>query len=347
MSIRPFAEAFEARFRQIEGALSIDPPPEGVRRMVWDRTLGLRNRFPALQDALATASSLPQTALGRSDVVSMRENRVALPTGEPDPLPEGHEPLGGARFAGYAEQSLGGSMPVLFHRWCVEQARQVTPVAYARGGGEAAAPNRSVPDVSATAEAIFADPDAQVGFCHDLVDKALGIGRGSVGHPDAADGFIWHPATVVFGPEHLEAFAEGAARAMFAAAWSRTTSENLSGLDVLEAAPATPADALLEGYRLAGRCEAANGMSIDDLVEAARMADCGGDQDVYEARSHVMGGLAEGEEFGRSYALSACGNGTSWFDRHADFDLRPVRFEYDGPDMVAEEPQASLPSPRF
>ncbi|WP_447702157.1 hypothetical protein [Methylobacterium fujisawaense] len=235
-----------------------------------------------------------------------------MPSADPDPLPEGHEPLGGARFAGYVEQSLGGSKTVLFLRWCLEDARLAIPTA----------PGHVVPDIVCAAEVRFVDPEERRRFCRDLVDKALGIGPEE--HPDAAHGFVWHPETVVFGPEHLAAFAEGAARAMFAAAWSLETCSNPTGADPSGDAPATPPDALLEGYRLAGRCEAANRMPIDDIVEAARIAD-GGE------------GVAEPEEFGRCYALSACGHGASWFDRHADFDLKSVSFEYAGP-AVGHEP---------
>jgi hypothetical protein len=186
----------------------------------------------------------------------MRGSRVALPSADPDPLPEGHEPLGGARFAGYVEQSLGGSKTVLFLRWCLEDARLAIPTA----------PGHVVPDIVCAAEVRFVDPEERRRFCRDLVDKALGIGPEE--HPDAAHGFVWHPETVVFGP--------------------------------------------------------ANRMPIDDIVEAARIAD-GGE------------GVAEPEEFGRCYALSACGHGASWFDRHADFDLKSVSFEYAGP-AVGHEP---------
>jgi hypothetical protein len=322
MSVRPYAEAFEARFRQIEDVLSVDPPPHGVRRMIWDRTWGLRRRFPALQDALASTSPFPQVALDRSDVEAMRVGRVALPCGGPDALPEGLEPLGGARFAGYVEQSLGGSVDVLFQRWCLERARSAAPVG--------SAPSAQV--VADSADARFADPEELKRFCRDLVDKALGIGPEE--HPDAAHGFVWHPETVVFGPEHLAAFAEGAARAMFAAAWSHESCSNPTGADPSGDAPATPPDALLEGYRLAGRCEAANLMPIDDIVEAARIAD-GGE------------GVAEPEEFGRCYALSACGHGASWFDRHADFDLKPVSFEYAGPAVGHETSVDHAYAPRI
>lgn len=311
MSVRPFAEAFEARFRQIEEVLSVDPPPQGVRRLIWDRTWGLRRRFPALQDALASTSPFPQLALGRSDVEAMRGSRVALPSADADPLPEGHEPLGGARFAGYVEQSLGGSMDVLFLRWCLENerdARSAIPPA----------PGHVVPDIVCAAEVRVVDPEERRRFCRGLVDKALGIGPED--HRDAVYGFVWHPPTVVFGPEHLAAFADGAARAMSAAAWSSEACSASDDTDPSGGAPETPPDALLEGYRLAGCCEAANRMSIDDIVETARIAD-GGE------------GQAEPEEFGRFYALSACGHGSSWFDRHADFDLKSVRFEYVGPEV--------------
>jgi hypothetical protein len=322
MSVRPYAEAFEARFRQIEEMLSVDPPPQGVRRMIWDRTWGLRRRFPALQDALASTSPFPQVALGRSDVEAMLGSRVALPAGDPDSLPEGLEPLGGARFAGYAEQALGGCMNVLFQRWCLEQARSARP----------AGSVHDVPVVARGTDAGFAGPDDRNRFCRDLVDKALGIGPED--HPDAAHGFVWHPEAIVFGPEHLHAFAEGAARAMSAAAWSPEAGPDPTVAQPSGDAPATPPDALLEGYRLAGRCEAANLMSIDDIIEAARIADGGED-------------VGRPEEFGRSYALSACGHGTSWFDRHADFELKSVRFEYAGPAVGYETSVDHSYAPRF
>lgn len=322
MSVRPYAEGFEARFRQIEDVLSLDPPPHGVRRMIWDRTWGLRRRFPALQDALASTSPFPQVALDRSDVEAMRVGRVALPRSGHDALPDGLEPIGGARFAGYVEQSLGGSVEVLFQRWCLEQARYATPAGSAP----------SVQVVGGSADALFANPLERNRFCRDLVDKALGIGPED--HPDAAHGFVWHPETVVFGPEHLAAFAEGAARAMFAAAWSLETCPNQSGANPSGGEPDAPPDALLEGYRLAGRCEAANLMPIDDIVEAARIAD-------------GIEGVAEPEEFGRYYALSACGHGASWFDHHADFDLKPVRFEYAGPAVGHEASVDHAYAPRI
>ena len=331
MSVRPFAQAFEARFRQIEALLHVLPPPDGLRRALWDTTLDLRTRFPALQEVLGHSSPLPAASLAQSDIEAMRLERIALPTREPAALPEGHEPLGGARFAGFVEAAVGASMPAAFRLWCLQEARLT-------GDRSPLAPE----DV---AEIVDGDDRTLARFCHALVDHALGILPGPMVHLGEVGGFVWHPEGVLFAPAHLEEFAEGAARAMFAEAWASQTDECLAGLDILDAAPATPADALLEGYRFAGRFEAANGADVDELLEVARLADCGGDADLYARRAEMVGGLADAEEFGRTAALSACGHGVSWFDRHAAFALRTVRFDYAGPSRagIAETPSGPRP----
>lgn len=123
-------------------------------------------------------------------------------------------------------------------------------------------------------------------------------------------------------------FADAAGRTMFADAWASRMEENgesLSGLDILDAAPETPREAVLEGAELAGAFEALAGCGIDDLYRRALKAHFGAGYDIDalgEDRDHGM------DHFASDMAMQALGTGVRWDDDHESFQCPRVSHTY-------------------
>ncbi len=110
--------------------------------------------------------------------------------------------------------------------------------------------------------------------------------------------------------------------------------ESLSGLDILEAAPETPREAVIEGAELAGAYEALARCGVDELYRKALAAHFGPAYDIDalgEDRKHGM------DHFASDLALQAMGTGVRWDDDHEAFECPGVSHCY-----MAE---AGLPEP--
>lgn len=120
-------------------------------------------------------------------------------------------------------------------------------------------------------------------------------------------------------------FTEGAARALFVDAWASEKEREAEdtgvrawppGSELMDIAPETPAEAILEAGRLLGMLEEANKTSVHVLVAAAAKADGVSEIDV--------------SEFGHYIAMQALGHGVSWFDDHKKFSIKIPNFEFRG-----------------
>lgn len=111
------------------------------------------------------------------------------------------------------------------------------------------------------------------------------------------------------------------------------------GADWMDVAPETPAEFLHEAYRLIGRIEQINRMSLACLLAQAAKSDgviyC---EDLPDGSRR---GLVEDaniadtarpqytyvEQFGHYLAMQSLGHGVSWFDDHNEFELKLPYFE--------------------
>lgn len=98
---------------------------------------------------------------------------------------------------------------------------------------------------------------------------------------------------------------------------------SLSGADLTEISPPIPPAAIHAAWRLAGKYEQANGFTIGALLTIAAEADGKRDGEGLERGDRYA------ERFGGCLAYAALGHGVSWFDDHAEFDLKSVHFDCD------------------
>jgi len=181
------------------------------------------------------------------------------------------------------------------------------------------------------AEALFvaARTEADLApFAAHLVDHALGLSSGTLPIGVIDPPFRPHGGVAW---DRMEEFAEGAGRLMFADAWA-TREEELDrtypGENLYDIAPETPEEAVLEGARLCGRYEAANGVAIHELFERACIAEYGSREAWEKAEEAYDRNLPDFEHFSNDLAFMAMGAGVSWFDDRKAFPLERVSFEY-------------------
>jgi hypothetical protein len=111
----------------------------------------------------------------------------------------------------------------------------------------------------------------------------------------------------------------GTARTLFVIAWADRQEErgrHLQG-ELMDQAPKTPMSAYLGAARLIGKYEAMNGLEIYCLLREARRVD--NDADYSEEYAN---------DFGHYLAMMSLGHGVSWFDDHADFELKVPMTEF-------------------
>jgi hypothetical protein len=119
----------------------------------------------------------------------------------------------------------------------------------------------------------------------------------------------------------VDEFVEGAARAYWVTAWAdhmEEQGESLGSGDLMDLAPPTPLSAYVAAGELIGSLTCAN--KVHWAVLAARAAEADGyDYDPTEI---------DLEEFGHYLAMQSMGHGVSWFDDHAEFDIKIPHVEY-------------------
>lgn len=136
---------------------------------------------------------------------------------------------------------------------------------------------------------------------------------------------------------------EGAARALFVQAWADACScgndyqscsdeDTDAGYDpdleheandpgqceLMDVAPDTPRDALLEGAAFIGALEQANGSNIEALANRATDADI-------KAGNLEKGDEIDPSDFGHYLAMEGLGHGVAWTDSHAEFSVYAIR----------------------
>jgi hypothetical protein len=117
------------------------------------------------------------------------------------------------------------------------------------------------------------------------------------------------------------------ARTLFVSAWSSREEEakrTYPGHELMDVAPKTPPEVVLEAYRLAGHIEAANGMALICLFCKAYNADHPG--------CHEEAWLSADDDYLRSYghylAMGCLGEGASWEDDHIEYGVKLPHWEY-------------------
>lgn len=136
--------------------------------------------------------------------------------------------------------------------------------------------------------------------------------------------------------EFRDSWLEGAARAFFVTAYADYCDEGHSedndltdeereerlalpratmGADWYDYAPATPPAAYALAGELWGKLETVNHASVYMLAERAKQADC-------DAGKMTDNEEIDPEDFGRDLAMQAMGHGVSWFDDHANFEIK-------------------------
>lgn len=164
-----------------------------------------------------------------------------------------------------------------------------------------------------------------------------------------------------------EDFIEGAARAMFVSAWADYMENNCAhcgenveeqhslgnlceddpkreckghsfpGVELMDIAPEAPREAKYEAAILLGKIEQLNGVSLAVVVHRARVADCVEDGTHKHEGSYLNQHDGPGEDrcksidvkdFGHYLAMQSLGHGVSWFDDHAQFDLKLPHIEF-------------------
>jgi hypothetical protein len=125
---------------------------------------------------------------------------------------------------------------------------------------------------------------------------------------------------------------DGIARALFVCAWAdkqerlaemgRKHSNPGPGGDWMDIAPKTPRAARDEALRLVGRLEQLNGAHVLCLLAYAAKAD---GMNPYADDFDYPADYAR--LFGHYVAMQSIGHGVSWFDDHAQFDLKTPHIE--------------------
>jgi hypothetical protein len=113
---------------------------------------------------------------------------------------------------------------------------------------------------------------------------------------------------------------EAMARALFVSAWADAEEEEGrsfgGGVDLMDVAPKTSAEAKQHAKKLAKQFEQKNGMSLDELLAKAAEADDASVDSEYA------------RDFGHYLAMQAMGHGVSWFDDHKKFPLKVPYTEF-------------------
>lgn len=134
---------------------------------------------------------------------------------------------------------------------------------------------------------------------------------------------------------------------MFRDAWASREDEignSLSGMRIEDVAPDTPDAAVVEGARLVGMYEQANGCSMLALFNKACDAEYGSPEAAVQAFDADDPHYPTMEHFAQDLAFMALGHGVSWFDDRAEFPLAGVSMEYCEEDGLSPIPGDS-PSP--
>lgn len=222
-------------------------------------------------------------------------------------VPEGDDAgMHAARYQGHLGPAMGASLAVAYAAWI--RSRH---------------PRHATDDVSFGDDPV-SDANRKA-FAGELAARASGSEATPVDFGDQGRlTVVRNPMPPRYDPAGLDysftRFADSAGRTMFADAWASRMDENgesLSGLDVLEAAPETPREAVLEGAELAGSYEAVAGCGIDALYRRALQAHFGPGYDFDALEGTRKHGL---EHFASDLALQALGAGAAWDDDHESFD---------------------------
>lgn len=119
---------------------------------------------------------------------------------------------------------------------------------------------------------------------------------------------------------------KGMARALFVDTWANEMEEQGRSFrpqaDLMDLAPATPAVAIKEAYRLTGQLEASNAQGILTLLSKAARKDGTSLDEMTESSQAEYA-----QSFGHYMAMEALGHGVSWFDDHAKFAIDIPDFE--------------------
>lgn len=126
-----------------------------------------------------------------------------------------------------------------------------------------------------------------------------------------------------------DAIMDGAARILWGMSWASVQEESgrahlLAGREITEIMPAVPLAAVTDAARMIGMIEQANGAGSHTLLNRAAMADAKGDE---HRAQELFRDTAYEVRFGECLAFMVTGNGVSWFDDHAEFDLNVPLFE--------------------
>jgi len=119
----------------------------------------------------------------------------------------------------------------------------------------------------------------------------------------------------------------GMAKILWKSCWADAYEEaggNLSGMKIEEVMPPIPVEAIVDAARLVGHVEEANGVGLYALVYRAAKAD------EAEGRGDAGDLFADDDyltRFGECLAWEGTGNGVSWFDDHAKFEIEIPYFE--------------------
>lgn len=192
-------------------------------------------------------------------------------------------------------------------------------------------------------------------FADALVDHVLGHDLDTDPFPgafadDASDD--WHvrhkPVPGSGAPDatpEVMAFSEAAGTALFREAWTyRRNLRDELGWETEDVLPPTPRDSVLVGAELCGRLEAASGMDIWTLHEAALAAHFG-PEGVERHRDSPAHGFAR---FASDMAWKAVGCGDPWSDAHGGAALPRATASYEGEAGLPPAPEGesgNAPSP--
>ncbi len=112
-------------------------------------------------------------------------------------------------------------------------------------------------------------------------------------------------------------FVQSVARTMFVLQWGDYEEEagrTYPGKDLMHVAPPTPGQFLREGWRFLGAVEALNTKSLHVLLYTAAFAETLTEDTSIEN--------IDVDSFAHYLVMQAVGHGVSWFDSHAEFELR-------------------------
>lgn len=123
------------------------------------------------------------------------------------------------------------------------------------------------------------------------------------------------------------AIIDAMATILWGSAWADAYEEaggSLSGMKIEDVMPPVPMAAIVDAARLAGQIEQMNDRNIHVLLYAAASADAkergGNADDLFHDDDYT-------QLFGECLAWQSTGNGVSWFDDHAKFDMNLPLFE--------------------